>query len=227
MTSTSRSIGHWQAPIQQKALRQPRLRLVSIHSFTPVYRKQPRAWHVGILAAQDRRLADPCWLPCAPSASFMLETTSRMLRRTACITRWAGTARPASALGAHRAAGGPDRGCSPHSDRWAESTSTSTGSHSLMRAVPVDSTPPSPPGSQRTLAHAMNKPADATRERAIEIRFGQVGLVQVRLLTTDPGAILDELTGRTATAPNFFERTAVCLDLGALAGIPTSPSCAR
>ena len=62
----------------------------------------------------------------------------------------------------------------------------------------------------------MNKPADASREHAIEIRFGQVGLVQVRLHTTDPGAILDELTGRTATAPHFFERTAVCLDLGAL-----------
>jgi septum site-determining protein MinC len=89
-----------------------------------------------------------------------------------------------------------------------------------MRSVPVDSTPPSPSGSPRTFAPAMNKPADATRERAIEIRFGQVGLVQVRLLTTDPGAILDELTGRTATAPNFFERTAICLDLGALARDP-------
>jgi septum site-determining protein MinC len=62
----------------------------------------------------------------------------------------------------------------------------------------------------------MNKPADATRTPAIEIRFGQVGLAQVRIRTTDPGAILDELTGRVATAPNFFERTAVCLDLGAL-----------
>jgi len=62
----------------------------------------------------------------------------------------------------------------------------------------------------------MNKPADATRESAIDIRFGQVGLVQVRIRTTDPGVILDELTGRIATAPRFFERTAVCLDLSAL-----------
>jgi septum site-determining protein MinC len=63
----------------------------------------------------------------------------------------------------------------------------------------------------------MNKPAaEATRAPAIEIRFGQVGLAQVRIRTTDPGAILDELTGRVATAPNFFERTAVCLDLSAL-----------
>ena len=67
----------------------------------------------------------------------------------------------------------------------------------------------------------MNKPADVAREHAVEIRFGQVGLVQVRLHTTEPGAILDELTGRTATAPHFFERTAVCLDLGALAKPPS------
>src|SRR5690242_2416898 len=79
----------------------------------------------------------------------------------------------------------------------------------------------------------MNKPADAprdklaaavrerSREHAVEIRFGQVGLLQLRLHTTDPGAILDELTGRTATAPQFFERTAVCLDLSALVRPPT------
>jgi septum site-determining protein MinC len=74
----------------------------------------------------------------------------------------------------------------------------------------------------------MNKTADAPRdlladaahekhrEHAVEIRFGQVGLLQVRLHTTNPGAILDELTGRTATAPHFFQRTAVCLDLADL-----------
>jgi septum site-determining protein MinC len=62
----------------------------------------------------------------------------------------------------------------------------------------------------------MNKPADVSREHAVEIRFGQVGLIQVRLHTTDPGSILDELTGKTATAPQFFDRTAVCLDLAAL-----------
>ena len=63
---------------------------------------------------------------------------------------------------------------------------------------------------------AMNKAADAFTEHAIEIRFGQIGLVQVRIHTTDPGVILDELTGRTATAPQFFQRTAVCLDLSPL-----------
>ncbi len=68
----------------------------------------------------------------------------------------------------------------------------------------------------------MNTSVDAMREQAIEIRFGQVGLVQLRLHTTNPGAILDELTGRTATAPHFFDRTAVCLDLSALPADPDS-----
>ncbi len=67
----------------------------------------------------------------------------------------------------------------------------------------------------------MNTSADLAREQAVEIRFGQVGLIQVRLHTTDPGAILDELTGKTATAPHFFERTAACLDISALAKPPT------
>jgi septum site-determining protein MinC len=62
----------------------------------------------------------------------------------------------------------------------------------------------------------MNTPAETARAPALEIRFGQVGLAQVRLRTVDPGVILDELTGRIATAPNFFERTAVCLDVGGL-----------
>lgn len=38
----------------------------------------------------------------------------------------------------------------------------------------------------------------------------------MRIRTIDPGVILDELTGRVATAPQFFDRTAVCLDLSAL-----------
>jgi septum site-determining protein MinC len=68
----------------------------------------------------------------------------------------------------------------------------------------------------------MNKAVEATREPAVEIRFGQVGLAQVRIRTTDAGIILDELTGRVASAPQFFERTAVCLDLSALEKEPTA-----
>lgn len=43
----------------------------------------------------------------------------------------------------------------------------------------------------------------------------------MRIRTTDAGTILDELTGRVASAPQFFERTAVCLDLSALEKEPT------
>lgn len=68
----------------------------------------------------------------------------------------------------------------------------------------------------------MNKAAEAVREPAVEIRFGQVGLAQVRLRTVEAGTILDELTGRVAAAPQFFERTAVCLDLGALEKEPSA-----
>ncbi|HVS76646.1 MAG TPA: septum site-determining protein MinC [Steroidobacteraceae bacterium] len=67
----------------------------------------------------------------------------------------------------------------------------------------------------------MTKPLDAAAPApAIDIRFGQVGLIQVRIRSTDPGAILDELTGRVASAPLFFQRTGVCLDLTVLGRDP-------
>jgi septum site-determining protein MinC len=47
----------------------------------------------------------------------------------------------------------------------------------------------------------------------IDIRYGQLGVLQLRLRTTDPGVLLDELTGRFASAPQFFKRAAVCIDL--------------
>ncbi|MGH2843347.1 MAG: septum site-determining protein MinC, partial [Solirubrobacteraceae bacterium] len=57
-------------------------------------------------------------------------------------------------------------------------------------------------------------------QAVVDIRYGQVGLVQVRVNTTEPGAILDDLTGRVATAPHFFRRTGVCLDLSSLERVP-------
>jgi septum site-determining protein MinC len=54
----------------------------------------------------------------------------------------------------------------------------------------------------------------------IDIRYGQVGLLHVRIRTLDPGAILDELSGRVAAAPHFFRRAAVCLDLITLEKVP-------
>lgn len=34
-------------------------RIVSVHSFTPIYRNVQRPWHIGIIHDDDRRLADP------------------------------------------------------------------------------------------------------------------------------------------------------------------------
>jgi septum site-determining protein MinC len=63
-------------------------------------------------------------------------------------------------------------------------------------------------------------PANAPQPTVVDIRYGQMGLVLVRIRTTDPGTILDELTGRIATAPHFFRRTGVCLDLSVLENTP-------
>ncbi len=75
----------------------------------------------------------------------------------------------------------------------------------------------------------MTKPVEvaAAPAPAIDVRFGQVGLIQVRIRTTDPGAILDELTGRVASAPLFFQRTGVCLDLTVLGREPAGRGDAR
>jgi septum site-determining protein MinC len=64
------------------------------------------------------------------------------------------------------------------------------------------------------------KGAIDTPRTVIDIRYSEVGLVQVRIRTTDPRAILNELAGRVAAAPHFFRRIAVCLDLSALEKTP-------
>lgn len=66
----------------------------------------------------------------------------------------------------------------------------------------------------------MSRAAEAREESALEIRFGPLDLAQVRIRTVDCGAILDDLTGRVATAPRFFQRTAVGLDLSLLEAQP-------
>jgi septum site-determining protein MinC len=64
------------------------------------------------------------------------------------------------------------------------------------------------------------KGAIDTARTFIDIRYSEVGLVQVRIRTTDPRAVLNELAGRVAAAPHFFRRIAVCLDLSALEKTP-------
>jgi predicted N-formylglutamate amidohydrolase len=45
--------------IEQSVARNPTPQIVSIHSFTPIYRKEQRPWHIGVLSGDDKRLAQP------------------------------------------------------------------------------------------------------------------------------------------------------------------------
>jgi septum site-determining protein MinC len=60
----------------------------------------------------------------------------------------------------------------------------------------------------------------AAQKTALDLRYAQVGLLQMKLRSTDPGTILDELTGKLAIAPRFFQQTAVCIDLNELEAEP-------
>jgi septum site-determining protein MinC len=62
----------------------------------------------------------------------------------------------------------------------------------------------------------MNNPAAVAVESAFEIRFGHVGLAQMRIRSTDAAAVQAQLTARVAAAPALFERAALCLDLSPL-----------
>lgn len=68
----------------------------------------------------------------------------------------------------------------------------------------------------------MTKAAPAAREPPFVIRFGPVGLAQMRVQTMDAAAVHAEVMARIASAPQLFERTAVCLDLGELEMVPTA-----
>ncbi|TIS81757.1 MAG: N-formylglutamate amidohydrolase, partial [Mesorhizobium sp.] len=45
--------------IEQRLALGQETRLVSVHSFTPVYKGRTRPWHIGIIHDDDRRLAAP------------------------------------------------------------------------------------------------------------------------------------------------------------------------
>lgn len=68
---------------------------------------------------------------------------------------------------------------------------------------------------------AQSSTAGAQQPPAIDIRFSQIGLVQLQLRSTDPGSILEQLVERMTAAPRFFERMPVGLDLSALEQTPT------
>ncbi|WP_424976595.1 N-formylglutamate amidohydrolase [Dinoroseobacter sp. S124A] len=63
-TERARRIADWHRPYHDAVgamlLRHPEALLVSIHSFTPQLRgRAPRPWHIGVLYAEDARLARP------------------------------------------------------------------------------------------------------------------------------------------------------------------------
>lgn len=68
----------------------------------------------------------------------------------------------------------------------------------------------------------MSTTAEATVSSAIELRYAQIGVLQGRVRSLDTGVLLDELTGRVATAPQFFKQTALSLDLDQLGEAPQS-----
>ena len=65
-----------------------------------------------------------------------------------------------------------------------------------------------------------NAPLADKPQAPIDIRFGQLGVLQLRIRTLDPGVILDELSGRFSSAPGFFRRAAVCIDLLTVKTLP-------
>lgn len=60
----------------------------------------------------------------------------------------------------------------------------------------------------------------AAAEPLFELKFGQVGIANLRLRECDPAALHTELSARVAAAPQLFGRAPLVLDLGHLAQLP-------
>jgi septum site-determining protein MinC len=60
----------------------------------------------------------------------------------------------------------------------------------------------------------------AAAEPLFELKFGQVGIANLRLRECDPAALQTELAGKVAAAPQLFGRAPLVLDLGHLAQLP-------
>ena len=61
---------------------------------------------------------------------------------------------------------------------------------------------------------------DRPDDPVCDLRFGQVGLANVRILRDDPQALRDDIEHRVRSAPSLFERTAVVIDLSHLGSQP-------
>ncbi len=57
--------------------------------------------------------------------------------------------------------------------------------------------------------------------QAGELKFGQVGIANLRVRTLDPAQLAAEMRERVQRAPNLFARAAVVLDFGGLSKVPS------
>ena len=57
--------------------------------------------------------------------------------------------------------------------------------------------------------------------QAGELKFGQVGIANLRVRTLDVAQLAAEMRDRVQRAPNLFARAAVVLDFGGLSKVPT------
>lgn len=57
-------------------------------------------------------------------------------------------------------------------------------------------------------------------EQAGELKFGQVGIANLRIRTLDPARLASEMAERVQRAPKLFARAAVVLDFGGLSRCP-------
>ena len=62
--------------------------------------------------------------------------------------------------------------------------------------------------------------AQVNYAQAGELKFGQVGIANLRVRTMDPAQLAAEMRDRVQRAPNLFDRAAVVLDFGGLSKAP-------
>lgn len=62
--------------------------------------------------------------------------------------------------------------------------------------------------------------ANPDYEQAGELKFGQVGIANLRVRTLDPARLAAEMAERVQRAPKLFERAAVVVDFGGLSQCP-------
>ncbi len=70
----------------------------------------------------------------------------------------------------------------------------------------------------------MSKATRRTHSTVSEVRFGQVGMANLRLLRIDPQALEEELLERVNKAPQLLKHAALILDLGYISEVIDTPT---